>query len=93
MELTDLMNIQVGKRYRWGARLTEDVCPKCGRIAGDKRWPEIVTVVRASAGRYCPNCFATLTADGYYGCWTTQEHCPIAIPYTQLHRIEGEEYD
>ncbi len=100
MTLPALMNIQVGKRYLGCIKPIEKVCPLCGYVIGAKTSGEkvIVTVVKAIEGEImmrCPDCEGTYldNRDGWYQVKTDYSFSLFIAPYTQLSRIEEEDYD
>lgn len=100
MNIADLMDIQVGKKYLWKTGATELPCPQCGKpIGGNPDRPEIlVTVIgliEGSEGITCDEC-KTNIGDKYPGFYVVKvEHAynHFAVPYPQLSKIKEEDYD
>ena len=99
MTLQDLMNIQVGKRYCWKPKPVELLCSHCNEPFWSKidREPKAILII-SKPGRdliSCDMCGAHLDMDweGWYVGTISGDYRQYVVPYTQLSRIEEENYD
>ena len=99
MTLQDLMNIQVGKRYLFKNTPTETRCEDCGAIGTCSEFYqefEVTIIRKAEGGIKCGHCgsLSSLSCEGWYRVSPIDRPDDEGIaPYTQLHRIEEEDYD
>ncbi len=97
MSLSDLMQlipaIEIGKKYLWREKPTEDACPRCGNVTGQAvNVPEIVTVSQLLLGDQaeCESCHLKRPfTEGWYGVEDKYGN-RWAVPYTQLEEIQEE---
>ncbi len=90
--------IEIGKRYLWRAQLVEYLCPSCGYtpgtgMEGDDNIVSIASEVKDYGCVTCPQCDYVWAGahPGWYTCFVKGRL--MAVPYPQLHKIEGEVYD
>ncbi len=91
--------IEIGKRYLWKSCPIELLCEYCGvnlgNSFGDSTIEVIVLKPTSDNSAHCTKCHNDWNGsrEGWFTVMAIENGEFGSVPYTQLHRIEGEVYD